>query len=212
MHTSGRSILRSLAATSLVLGLVASATVSVAAQDEAPAVGPGGFVAVPEAGFAITVPLDWTHVRPQLSDLEGIVDALGDMEPEIASMVQSALASSDVSLSLMAFAPVRPVSFAENLNVISLPTSGMSLELITGANVAQLEGLGWPAELTMHELPVGEVAQIDYDATFGDQDLEFSTYLYVDGETQYNLTFTGEERPSDSWFSIASTFEYLPGE
>lgn len=212
MHTSGRSTLRTLAATILAIVLLASVAAAAVAQDDMPPVGNGGRIEVLEAAFALTIPLDWTHVRPQLSDLDGIVDALGDMEPEIASMVQSALASSDVTLSLMAFAPIRPVSFAENLNVISLPTGGMSLEVITGANVAQLEGMGWPAELTMHELPVGEVAQIDYDATFGDQDLEFSTYLYVDGETQHNLTFTGEERPTDGWFSIASTFEFLSDE
>lgn len=212
MQTSGMSILRTMAATILAITLLVSATAIVAAQDEAPAVGPGGPVVVPEAGFAITVPRDWTYVRPQLSDLDGIADALDEMEPEIASMVQSALASADISLSLMAFAPSRPVSFAENLNVISLPTSGMSLELISGANLAQLEGLGWPAELTMHELSVGDVAQIDYDADFGGQDLEFSTWLYVDGETQHILTFTGEERPSDGWLSIASTFEFLSGE
>ena len=87
MQTSATSISRRMAATILALTLLVSAAVSTMAQDEISAVGSGGLVEVPEAGFALTLPLDWTYVRPQVSDLDNIMFALADVEPEFAQMV-----------------------------------------------------------------------------------------------------------------------------
>ena len=193
-----------------VLALLTGSMIAVAAQEEVPFVGTGGRVEIPEAGFAISLPDDWTYVRTQASDLESLLDHLNAVEPDLVSMVQSQLAASDYSFSLMAFAPVLPGSFGDNLNVITAPTGGMSLDFITGVNLAQFNAMGWTADVTMHDLPVGDVAEIDYEASFGEQDLEFALWIYVDGETQHNVTFTTPNRPDDSWLSIAETFEFLP--
>lgn len=196
----------------VVLALLAGSAVSVGGQDGPPAVGTGGRVEVPEAGYAITLPDDWTYIRPQQSDWETILDAVKTEEPDLVPMVQAALASPDFSFSLLAYAPSLPGSFAENLNVITSPTGGLSLEFITGANLAQFKAMGWTADVTMHELPVGDVAEIDYEASFGGQDLQFALWIYVDDESQHNATFTSSERPDDSWLSIAETFEFLAAE
>ncbi|MEX1294977.1 MAG: hypothetical protein AB1Z67_02285 [Candidatus Limnocylindrales bacterium] len=187
-------------------------SVSPTAAQDGSAVGSGGRVEVPEAGYAVTLPDAWTSVRPQASDVETILEAVGSMDPQLASMVENALGGGSFSISLMGFAPTFPDTFAENCNVVTGATDGLSLEWLAAANMAQMEALEWDAELTMDELPAGEVAHIDYSADFGGMVLELSLWLYVDGETQQNLTCTDELRPADSWRSIAETLEFLPAE
>lgn len=204
----GRSLLGSI----LALGVVAASSGATAAQDQADdAVGSGGRVEVPEAGYAITLPDDWTYVRPQASDVEAIVDALETMDPELATMVEASLSGgAGFSISLMGFAPTLPGAFAKNCNVVSGATNGLSLEWIAAANMSQLEALEWDAELSTDVLPVGDVARIDYSADFGGTELEQTVWLYVDGDTQQNLTCTDLQRAPDGWRSIAETLEFLP--
>ncbi len=197
----------------IVIGLVSGSSMAAVAQvQDGPAVGPGGRVEVPEAGYAVTLPEDWTFVRPQASDVETILEAVGSVDPQLASMVESALGGGNLSLSLMGFAPTLPTAFAQNCNVVTGATGGLSLEWLAAANMAQMKALEWEAELTMDELPAGEVAHIDIDADFGGMELELSLWLYVDGEMQQNLTCTNELRPVDGWRSIAETLEFLPAE
>lgn len=203
---------RSLLAPVLAISIVAGASMAAVAQDEAGApVGSGGRVTVPEAGFAITLPDDWTYVRPQASDVESIIDALNEIDPGLAALVEGSLSGgAGFSIALLGFAPTLPGAFAVNCNVVSGATNGLSQDFIVAANLAQLEALGWNAELTAEQLPVGEVARIDYDADIGDMDLEQTLWVYVDADVQHNLTCTSELRPEDGWRSIAETLEILP--
>lgn len=194
----------------LAIGVVAASSLVTAAQDAGAAVGPGGRVEVPEAGYALTLPEDWTYIRPQASDVETIIDTVASLDPQLAEMVEASLGGGNFSISLMGFAPTLPTEFAENCNVVSGGTNGLSLEWIAAANMAQLEALEWDAELTMDELPAGEVAHIDYSADFGEWQLEQSLWVYVEGDTQQNLTCTNEQRPADDWRPIAETLEFLP--
>jgi hypothetical protein len=196
----------------LAIGLVAASSLATAAQDASEAVGSGGRIEVPEAGYALTLPDDWTYVRPQASDVETIIDAVASVDPQLADMVQASLGGGNFSISLIGIAPTVPNDFAENCNVVSGGTNGLSLEWIAAANMAQLEALAANAELTMDELPAGEVAHIDYGADFGELQLEQSLWVYVDGDTQQNLTCTSEQRPADDWRSIAQTLEFLPAD
>lgn len=197
----------------LTIGLLAGSAIGALAQAEAgEPVGVGGRVEVTEAGFAITLPDDWVHVRPQASDLAALSKAVAAVDPDLAAVVEQVLAANPgMSLPLLAYAPVVG-SFAENCNMIILPTGGLSQALLVGVNLSQLGGLGWEPTATTEALPVGEVARIDFGHESGGQELEQTTWLYIDGDTQLNLTCTAVERPDDGWRTIAETVEYLPVE
>jgi hypothetical protein len=176
-------------------------------------IGFGGHTEVPEAGYAITFPDDWTHVRPSVGDIDAIVDELTAMAPDIAAVVEQGLAGGLV-FSLMAFAPASPGDpVLENCNVNGGPSGGLSLDFIVAQNVAGLGAfedlLTTGPDTAMVEMPAGDVGRIDIGWSLEGQPLEVSVYLYTDGETFHTLTCTGAQRPPDDWSSIAETFEFL---
>ena len=186
---------------------------SVAVAQSTQPIGFGGRVEVPEAGYAITFPDDWTHVRPSGGDIDAIVDGLTAVAPDIAAVVEQGLAGG-LAFSLMAFAPASPGNdVLENCNVNGGPSGGMSLDFIVAQNVAGLATLGdiftTGPDTAIVEMPAGDAGRIDIGWSLEGQPLEVSVYLYTDGETFQTLTCTGAERPPDDWSSIAETFVFL---
>jgi len=194
--------------------LCAGAGGAVAAQEPVlDPVGVGGRVSVAEAGYAITFPEDWTYVFPTAADTSTILEAAGEFAPELSSTIESALAQG-VGFSLLAFGDVDiERGFTENCNVIVSEAAGISLQVVAAAEVAAAEGFGdllaSGPEVTTLELPAGEAARIDYSLAFPEFETLHSVYYFVDDPAVYILTCTALERPTDSWRSIAETFEYV---
>jgi len=203
-------------ATALVLasmvGIVAAAPSL--AQEGLPEPGLGGRIELPEAGFALTVPDDWVAIVPSSADIDGIIENLGTIDPEMATTVENALAGG-AGFSLLAFGDIDADSgFRENCNVIDGASDGASLGVIVESEAAAFADLGdrlaSGPDVSMLQLPAGEVARIDYGLTYPTLETAHAAYYFSDGATLHLLTCTDTERAEDDWLSIAETFEALP--
>lgn len=205
---------RSLAAilsTTFVLTLAAPAAAQEPALELEP-IGMGGRVEVPSAGYALTLPDDWVYVFPSEADTETLMRATDEIAPDLAAIMASAL-EQGVGLSLLAFGDMdEAAGFAENCNVIDLPSPGVPLRIAVAgeaAAVGRLEQVVSGPDVTELELPVGVAARLDYSLAFPDYETLHSTYYYDAGATVFIMTCTYLERPDDAWLSIAETFELL---
>ena len=186
------------------------------AQEESPAApGLGGRIELPAAGYALTVPDDWVAIAPSLEDIDVIVDTLSTFDPELATTVQVALAGG-VGFSLLAFGDFDADSgFRENCNVIDGVSDGTSLAAIARSEADAFTEMGdrlaSGPEVTMLQLPAGEVARIDYGLQYPNLETAHAAYYFTDGATLHLLTCTNVERAEDDWLGIAETFERLPG-
>jgi hypothetical protein len=196
----------------LGLGIAAPAL----AQEESPAApGLGGRIELPAAGYALTVPDDWVAIAPSLEDIDVIVDTLSTFDPELATTVRDALAGG-VGFSLLAFGDFDADSgFRENCNVIDGVSDGTSLAAIARSEADAFTEMGdrlaSGPEVTMLQLPAGEVARIDYGLQYPNLETAHAAYYFTDGATLHLLTCTNVERAEDDWLGIAETFEILPG-
>jgi hypothetical protein len=186
------------------------------AQEQSPAVtGLGGRIELPAAGYALTVPDDWVAIAPLLEDIDAIVDTLETIDPELATTVENALAGG-VGFSLLAFGDYDAESgFRENCNVIDGGWEGTSLAALARIEADAFAEMGdriaSGPDVTMLQLPAGEVARIDYGLQYPNLETAHAAYYFVDGATLHLLTCTNVERAEDDWLSIAETFEILPG-
>lgn len=196
-----------IASSLIVLALAAP----VSAQALEP-IGFGGRVEVPSAGYALTLPDDWVYVFPSEADAETLMQATDEIAPDLAAIMASAL-EQDIGLSLLAFGDMdEAAGFAENCNVLDLPSQGVPLRVAVAgeaAAVGQLQQVVAAPDVTELQLPVGEAARLDYSLAFPNFETLHSTYYYDGGERFFVLTCTALERPEDAWLSIAETFELL---
>lgn len=176
----------------------------------------GGRIEVPAAGYALTVPEDWVAMYPSAEDATAITDALREVDPDLATTLETALAEG-VGFSFLAFGVAdEETGFRDNCNVIDYPTDGATLGLALATDVTALESMGEalvgdPVASNL-ALPAGESARLDYALEYPGVQAVFSAYYFIDGELFHLLTCTGGERPEDGWLSIAETFEFLPVE
>lgn len=168
-----------------------------------------GRIEVPEHGFAITLPPGWTRVDLQSGDLEAILAAAGAENPELAELysaqIQTMLAS---GLVIFAFGP--DLATGTNLNVLSLPSMGMSLDLLEQANLAQLESLA-EGDITTERvtLPAGEALHLRYAIASASQPTPptIDQYLVLMGTRQLMVSVTNGN-PEDA-AAIAGSLEVL---
>ena len=193
---------------------ISAAGPSLAQEEGPPEPGLGGRIELPDAGFALTVPDDWVAIVPSSADIDVIIENLGTIDPEMATTVENALAGG-VGFSLLAFGDIDDDSgFRENCNVIDGASDGASLAVIVESEAAAFADLGdrlaSGPDVSMLQLPSGEVARIDYGLTYPTLETAHAAYYFIDGETLHLLTCTNVERAEDDWLSIAETFETLP--
>jgi hypothetical protein len=198
-----------------LLGGVASG-LAVAQGPATEAIGFGGRVEVPEAGYAVTLPDDWVHVRPTAADTGAIIDAVRAIAPDLATMVEAGMARG-ASVSLIAFGPIgADAAFVVNCNVVDSPSGGLTLDLRVAAEVAAYRALGDVVaagpEVTKLDLPGGEVVRLDARLDLPGYQTASSSYVSTDGRTFHTLTCTDLAWPEDRWLSIAGTFELLGAE
>ena len=193
---------------------ISAAAPALAQEEGPPESGLGGRIELPEAGFALTVPDDWVAIVPSSADIDVIIENLGTIDPEMATTVENALAGG-VGFSLLAFGDVDADSgFRENCNVIDGAADGVSLGVIVESEAAAFADLGdrlaSGPDVSMLQLPAGEVARIDYGLTYPTLETAHAAYYFSDGATLHLLTCTDTERAEDDWLSIAETYETLP--
>lgn len=168
-----------------------------------------GRIEVPEQGFAITLPAGWTRIDLQSGDLEQIMAAAGADNPEMAELysaqIQTMLAS---GLVIFAFGP--DITTGTNLNVLSLPSMGMNLDLLEQANLAQLKTLA-EGEVSTERvtLPAGEALHLRYNIKSANQPAPptIDQYLVLMGDRQLMVSVTNASAADAA--AIAGSLEKL---
>ncbi len=168
-----------------------------------------GRIEVPEHGFAITLPSGWTRIDLASGDLDAIMAAAGAENPELAELytaqIQTMLASGMV---IFAFGP--DIAAGTNLNILSLPNMGMSLDLLEQANIAQLKNLAEGAITTERvTLPAGEALHLRYSLAAASQPTSptIDQYLVLMGDRQLMVSVTNASAADAA--AIANSLEVL---
>ena len=155
----------------------------------------GQRVEVPEAGIALTFPVDW-EVRIDTSDLPG--------EGGAFAVVSGREAASDVTCEVYLYGPCTGSPFGD---------CAAALDEVAARMVAYFdadESSSRTDESTAMDLPAGYAVRVDTE--WIDEGAFGSSYLLTDGKVHDSLLCRGSERPEDRWLSIAKTFEFLPAE
>jgi hypothetical protein len=197
----------------ITLALVASPVASLAqeaATDDA--VGVGGRVEVPEAGYAATLPPDWLHIRPSRADLDVILQDVDILLPGLGPTVAAALAGG-LRVSLIAFADDAE-GLPESCNILDRAADGRPLDAIAQDELAKLSALSdiiaSGPDLAFVDLSAGRTARLDVGLRLPEIEAESSTYIFVDQDWIHTLTCTDDVRPDDAWARIIETLEPLP--
>jgi len=185
-------------------------------------VGTTGRIVDESKGFAVTLPDGWTRLDLTSTDIEQMLGAASaNMTPEARAALQQQLSGlAAAGLTFFAIGPSADPNFATNLNILALPSSGMTLDLLEQLNVTQLEALPSLAGDVVQErvtLPAGEALHLRYAIkTPGVNGAEIQPtvdqYLMVGGSQQYIVTFSGLDDGSlaAAAKSTAESFEILP--
>jgi hypothetical protein len=192
-----------------------TATPVPSAATPAPAATPGASIATTgriefaDKGFAVTLPDGWTRIDLQSSDLDAMLGAAGAANPELAqaysAQIKAMLAS---GLVLFAFGP-NPLK-GTNVNVLVVPSFGVSMDLLEQASVAQLNSVA-DGEISSGRvtLPAGEALHLQYAVKSGNLPTSpvVEQYVLVTDSSQYILSVTNAAKGEAA--AIAQSIELL---
>jgi hypothetical protein len=151
-----------------------------------------GRIEVADKGFALTLPAGWTRVDVTASDMDKMMEAAGIADPNLAAQYSAQVkAMLAAGLSVFAFGP--DPTKGTNLNVITLPGAGLSLDLLEQVNKSQIEAIAGP-NVTVERvtLPAGDAIHYRYEikpqgSTTG---TSIDQYLMLVGDNQLVVTAT----------------------
>ncbi len=166
-----------------------------------------GRIAVTDKGYALTLPDGWKRIDVSQTDLTAMMEAAGVADPALAEQykgqIQAMLAA---GLSFFALGP----EGKSNLNVLALPGTGMSLDLLEQLNTGQIKALaGDSVNVERVTLPAGESIHYRYAITGQGTGTGASIdqYLLLAGDTQLVVTATNASEAEAT--AIANSIELL---
>ena len=188
----------------------ASASASAAASPSAAAsVATTGRIVIPDHDFAVTLPDGWTRIDLQAQDIDALVEAAGAQNPDLAkSYTEQIRAMAAQGLVLFAFGP--DMTKGTNLNVLSTPNMGMSLDFLEQANLAQVKALANGAVTSERvQLPAGEALHLRYalSTATGAPSPTIEQYMLINGDKQLVVSMTNASEAESS--AIARSIELL---
>jgi hypothetical protein len=189
----------------------ASASASAAASPSAGAsVATTGRIAIADHKFAVTLPDGWTRIPLEAQDIDALIEAAGAQNPQLAqSYTQQIKAMAAQGLVLFAFGP--DMTAGTNLNVISTPNMGLSLDFLEQANLAQVKALANGEVLSERvQLPAGEALHLRYalSTATGAPSPTIEQYMLINGANQLVVSLTNASEAESS--AIAQSIELLP--
>jgi hypothetical protein len=163
-----------------------------ASPSAAASVATTGRIAVPEHRFAVTLPEGWTRIDLRAQDIDAMLDAAGSMNPDLAELYsQQIRAMAAQGLVVFAFGP--GAASGTNLNILSTPSMGLTLDFLEQANVAQLEALT-NGEIGSErvQLPAGEAIHLSYSMSAGTgmPAPSIEQYFLLNGDKQLVVSIT----------------------
>jgi hypothetical protein len=174
-------------------------------------------VALPEAGFAIQLPADWTVVDLATADVDETLELLAETDPIAADVARTYLASGPVDA--LVIGPHAPGDPMPPILVASQASNvGMSRDLIRQYTLASLPGMPGvhgrvsSADLDLADEPafwLGYGLQLR-DAQGAPVQAGVSQYTVVTDDRIWAFAFMDDAPAPDGWRSLAGTFEILP--
>ncbi len=188
----------------------ASASASAAASASAGAsVATTGRIVIPDHDFAVTLPNGWTRIDLAAQDIDALIEAAGAQNPQLAqSYTQQIRAMAAQGLVLFAFGP--DMTSGTNLNVLSTPNMGLSLDFLEQANLAQVKALANGAVKSERvQLPAGEALHLRYalSTATGAPSPTIEQYMLINGDKQLVVSLTNTSEAEAS--AIAQSIELL---
>jgi hypothetical protein len=188
----------------------ASASASAAASASAGAsVATTGRIVIPDHDFAVTLPNGWTRIDLAAQDIDALIEAAGAQNPQLAqSYTQQIRAMAAQGLVLFAFGP--DMTSGTNLNVLSTPNMGLSLDFLEQANLAQVKALANGAVTSERvQLPAGEALHLRYalSTATGAPSPTIEQYMLINGDKQLVVSLTNTSEAEAS--AIAQSIELL---
>jgi hypothetical protein len=188
----------------------ASASGSTAASASAGAsIATSGRIAIPDHKFAVTLPVGWTRIDLEAQDIDALIQAAGAQNPELAKVYTTQIrAMAAQGLVLFAFGP--DMTKGTNLNVLSTPNMGLSLDFLEQANLAQVKALSKGAITSERvQLPAGEALHLRYSlsTSAGAASPTIDQYLLINGDKQLVVSMTNTSEAQSS--EIAKSIELL---
>ena len=163
-----------------------------AATSPAASLATSGRVVIADQGFAVTLPDGWTRIDLAAKDIDALIEAAGAQNPELAWVyTQQIRAMAAQGLVLFAFGP--NMADGTNVNILSTPSMGLSLEFLEQANLAQLGALV-DGEIASErvQLPAGEAVHLRYamSAGTGTPSPTIEQYFLLNGDKQLVVSVT----------------------
>jgi hypothetical protein len=188
------------------------------AATPAPSTSPGASIATTgriefaDKGFAVTLPAGWTRIDLQSGDLDALLEAAGAANPQLAkaysAQIKAMLAS---GLVLFAFGP-NPLQ-GMNVNILVVPSFGVSMDLLEQASLAQLKSVA-SGDVTSGRvtLPAGEALHLQYAVATGNLTAAPSApmvdqYILVTDKSQFIVSVTNAAKGEAA--AIAQSIELL---
>jgi hypothetical protein len=181
----------------------------------APAETPGASIAttgrieLADQGFAVTLPDGWTRIDLRADDIEQIIEAAGNANPDLAGIYSAQIKAMLASgLVLFAFGP-DPLA-GTNVNILAVPNAGMSLDLLEAANVAQIKAMAKGDVVSERvKLPAGEALHLQYQISAAGAPTapSIDQYLLLTPENQVMVSVTNA--PKGAAKEIAESIEVL---
>jgi len=155
-----------------------------------------GRIAVPEHRFSVTLPEGWTRIDLGAQDIDAMLNAAGSMNPDLADLYsQQIRAMAAQGLVVFAFGP--DAGMGSNLNILSTPTMGLSLDFLEQANLAQLKALT-NGEIASErvQLPAGEAIHLSYSMSAGTgmPAPSIEQYFLLNGDKQLVVSITNASK------------------
>lgn len=152
-----------------------------------------GRIEIPDMGFAITLPDGWTRIDLSSADLESLMAAAGETNPELANALTSQMQAL-VASGLVLFALGPDPTAGTNLNVLQIPSAGLTLDLLEQVNTPQIKSLA-SGDVTAErvKLPAGDAIHYVYALPMQgvEKPVSINQYILVGGAKAYIVSITG---------------------
>jgi hypothetical protein len=168
-----------------------------------------GRIEFADKGFAVTLPDGWTRIDLQAQDLDALLKAAGESNPALAQ-AQSAQIKSMLAAGLVLFALGPTPMSGANVNILVVPSLGLSMDLLEQANLAQVKALA-NGTVTSDRvtLPAGEALHFKYAINVGNLPTAASIeqYMILTDQQQYIVSVTNGQAGDAE--AIAKSIELL---
>jgi len=180
-----------------------------------------GRIEVADRGYALTLPDNWFRIDLDDKGIQEVMKAgIGKLPDSFGTTLKGQMQqflANGVSLLAYRFADANAPT-GTNINVLTLPAHGFSLDTIAQLNIAQLKQLVGPGEeiaSTHVTLPAGDAIRLEYGMKFGTTNARspIIQYFLIDNGNQLFLTCTlpgSAGSIADECRTVAESIEFLP--